>query len=178
MRQPLEWRDAPRALIALGVLIVCLPILVLASPYLVISGLRGRLERRRLAAQIDDRWQGRRRLLVYSNSPVWRDYIEANWLARLSDVAVRLNWSERKRWRGEHPFEERVFRRWAGPREFNPLAIAFLPDGQVEVVRFWRAFRDFKHGKPARLRSAEHRLEEIAAALRAGRAPTPSPGEE
>ncbi len=167
MGQPLSWRDAGRAVIAVLVLIVCVPILILAAPVLAISALWGRLERRRLAAQVPDRWQGRRLLVVYSNSPVWQEYVEANWLPRLADVAVLLNWSERKRWPTEHPFEARVFRRWAGPREFNPVAIAFMPDGTVEVVRFWRAFRDYKHGKPARLRSAEHRLEEVAAALRA-----------
>lgn len=165
MRQPWTWRDVPRAVIALLVLIVCLPILVLALPFAGIAALRGRLERRRLAAEIGERWQGRRLLFVYSNSPVWQEYLEVNWLPRLADVAVVLNWSERRRWRSEHPFEERVFRRWAGRREFNPIAIAFLPDGQVEVIRFWKAFRDFKHGKPGALRAAESRLHEVVAVL-------------
>ncbi len=163
----LEWRDAPRAAIALLVFVVCLPILLVAAPYFAVVALRRRVERRRLAGEIPDRWHGRRLLLVYSDSPVWKPYIEASWLPRLGDVAVPLNWSERKRWPSERPFEARVFRSWAGRREFNPVAIAFLPDGTVEVVRFWRAFRDFKHGKAARLRAAERRLEEIAGVLRA-----------
>ncbi len=170
----LELRDAPRALIALLVFLVCLPILIVATPYFVVVAFRRRLERRRLTREIGERWQGRRLLLVYSNSPVWQEYIETGWLPRFADVAVALNWSERKRWPSEHPFEARVFRAWAGRREFNPVAIAFLPDGTVEVVRFWLAFRDFKHGRPARLRAAEQRLEEVAAAVRgAGR-----PGED
>lgn len=161
------WRDALRALIAVLVFVACVPILVIAGPVLAAAALWQRVDRRRLARQVPGQWQGRRLMLVYSDSPVWKEYVEANWLPRVADVAVLLNWSARKRWPSEHPFEARVFRRWAGRREFNPLAIAFMPDGQVEVVRFWRAFRDFKHGKAARLRAAEKRLEEIAAVLRA-----------
>ena len=36
---------------------------------------------------------GRRVLFVYSNSPVWQEYIEQNVLPRLPETAVVLNWS-------------------------------------------------------------------------------------
>jgi hypothetical protein len=40
--------------------------------------------------------------------------------------------------------------------EFNPLGIVVPPTGrQVHVVRFWRAFREHKHGKEGLLRTAE-----------------------
>jgi hypothetical protein len=97
-------------------------------------------------------------LFVYSNSPNWKDYIEANILPRIDSHAVTLNWSERRKWKKEHPLEAKVFRRWAGREEFNPVAIVFQPVSRVKVIRFWQAFRDYKHGKEDRLKSAEVEL--------------------
>jgi hypothetical protein len=98
--------------------------------------------------------RGRRVIFVYSNSPVWRDYVEANILPRLPASAVVLNWSERSRW----PFWNLAvwnFNLYAGSREFNPVAIVIRPLRTPRRFRFWRAFRDFKHGKPAKLEQVE-----------------------
>jgi hypothetical protein len=97
-------------------------------------------------------------LFVYSNSPNWKDYVESNILPRIESHAVTLNWSEQKTWKDEHAFEAKVFRRWAGCSEFNPVAIIFPPAGKVKVIRFWQAFRDYKHGKEQQLRRAEAEL--------------------
>jgi hypothetical protein len=99
---------------------------------------------------------------VYSNSTTWQAYVEGNWLPQLQSIAVVLNWSERRTWAERHPLEADIFRTWAGDREFNPLAIIIPADGPVRVIRFWRAFRDYKHGKDRTLRAAE---EELGAAL-------------
>jgi hypothetical protein len=109
--------------------------------------------------------QGKDLLLVYSNSPHWKTYIETEWLPRWGSRAVVLNWSERQRWRAEHPHEAQMFSAFAGSREFNPLAIVVRGGGwrDVRIVRFWRAFRDYKHGKDATLRRAEATLEQILA---------------
>ena len=132
------------------------------------------------------RWgrTGKRGLLVYSNSPHWQRYVEERWLPRLEDALVVLNWSDRAKWNRKHPFEAQLFRRFAGDREFNPLAVIFLPREQhatfkawwlaikqgdavgmlapsahdVKVIRFWQPFRDFKHGKERALRQAEAEL--------------------
>src|SRR5687768_4173248 len=42
--------------------------------------------------------QGVRCLLVYSESPLWEDYIRDKWLSRLGRSAATLNWSHRSRW--------------------------------------------------------------------------------
>lgn len=109
------------------------------------------------------RWssEGRDLLLIYSESPHWQEYVEQNWLPRWRSRAVVLNWSERSRWL-ETP-EVALFRRYAGRRAFNPLAILVPPRGRPRLVRFWLAFRDRKHGKELALRRAE---EELAALLR------------
>jgi hypothetical protein len=102
--------------------------------------------------------QGKDVLLVTSNSPNWQSYIDSEWLPRLNERAVVLNWSEREQWDREPPAAIAAFRTYAGPRDFNPLAIHFDTVGRVRVIRFWRAFRDYKHGKPQALYKAEATL--------------------
>ena len=88
---------------------------------------------------------GMRVLFVYSNSPVWQSYIEDNILPRLPQGSVVLNWSERGCWRW-WSLSAAVFHFFGGSREFNPLAVVVRPLRRVRVFRFWRAFRDAKHG--------------------------------
>ena len=104
--------------------------------------------------------RGKDLLLVYSNSPHWQSYVETHWLPRWGERAVVLNWSERTRWLTEDSPEARLFRVVAGAREFNPLAVVVPAAGPIKVVRFWRPFRDFKHGRDAALRAAESALDE------------------
>jgi hypothetical protein len=104
--------------------------------------------------------RGKDLLLVYSNSPHWQHYVETHWLRRWGERAVVLNWSERARWLTADVPEARLFRVVGGAREFNPLAVVVPAAGPIKVVRFWRAFRDYKHGRDAALRAAEAALDE------------------
>ena len=156
---------------AIVICILTIPILVLALPFLAVSAWLDGRKRRRLQREFHERWgaHGKRMLLVYSNSPNWQAYVEENWLPQLKSIAVVLNWSERFTWTERHPFEADIFRAWAGDREFNPLAIIIPADGSVRVIRFWQAFRDYKHGKDRTLRAAEAELEAaLGVSLRAG----------
>src|SRR5713226_7047787 len=63
--------------------------------------------------------QGKDLLLVYSNSPNWKSYVEEKWLTRWGHRAVVLNWSERQHWQRERRPEVALFRAFAGDREFN-----------------------------------------------------------
>jgi hypothetical protein len=104
--------------------------------------------------------QGKDVLLVYSNSPHWQGHVEDTWLPRWGHRAVVLNWSDRRVWKRDRRPEVALFRAFAGDREFNPLAIVVPSEGRrARVVRFWRAFRDYKHGKDRLLRAAEAELE-------------------
>ncbi len=97
-------------------------------------------------------------MFVYSESPNWQTYIEANILPRISSRAVVLNWSQRRLWSAQSPWEERYFYHFAGDHPFNPLALVFRPNGRIRVIRFHKAFIDYKHGKAAALRAAEAEL--------------------
>jgi hypothetical protein len=100
--------------------------------------------------------RGRDILLVYSDSPIWHDYIEQRLLPTIRDRAVVLNWSQRKRWR--FSLARMAFRHFGGYREFNPLAVVFRPFRLTRKFRFWQPFRDFKHGKAAPLQQMENDL--------------------
>ena len=144
--------------------VVVLPVLCLAVPFLVLGAWLGRLKKQRLQRRFQARWghEGKRLLLVYSNSPNWQTYIEERWLPRVRPLAVVMNWSERSRWSEHQPLEAEIFRAWAGDREFNPLAIVIPARGRVRVIRFWQAFRDYRHGRDRALRAMEAELEAAA----------------
>jgi len=43
--------------------------------------------------------RGKDVLFVYSDSPIWSEYLEAQVLPKIAQRAVVLNWSKRKRWK-------------------------------------------------------------------------------
>src|SRR6266545_1105648 len=97
--------------------------------------------------------RGRDILFVYSDSPIWHDYIEESILSHLGERAVILNWSRRKRWRVS--VARLAFHHFGGYRQFNPLAVVFRPFRRSRTFRFWQPFRDFKHGHPEALHQME-----------------------
>lgn len=97
---------------------------------------------------------GTRVLFVYSNSPLWQSYIEDTILPKLPRGSVVLNWSERRRWRW-WSLSVAVFHFFGGSREFNPLAVVVRPFRWGKAFRFWRAFRDAKHGNRDTLQRVE-----------------------
>jgi hypothetical protein len=101
---------------------------------------------------------GRFVLFIYSDSPNWKEYIETSLLPQLEPHVVTLNWSQRAKWGQTNSFEARVFRHWAGEKEFNPMALVFSSIWTVTEVRLWRAFLDLKHGQDRSLRLAEKLL--------------------
>ena len=98
-------------------------------------------------------FRGRDILFVYSDSPIWHDYIEQRVLPHLAERAVVLNWSQRKRW----PFSlaRMAFYHFGGYRQFNPLGVVFRPFRRTRTFRFWQPFRDFKHGDLEPLKKME-----------------------
>ncbi|MFO1489066.1 MAG: hypothetical protein U1F65_11375, partial [Verrucomicrobiota bacterium] len=69
--------------------------------------------------------RGRYVLFVYSDSPIWHDYVEEQILPRLGERAIVLNWSDRSRWRCTLPVL--AFRYFGGHRSYNPMAVVFRP---------------------------------------------------
>ncbi len=96
-------------------------------------------------------------LFVYSDSPIWKQYLEDNILPRIREHAFLLNWSERGQW-DRKDWKVWAFRHWGGRRDFNPLAIMYCNFFKVKTIRFYRPFQDYKHGKEHSLHQAESQL--------------------
>jgi hypothetical protein len=89
--------------------------------------------------------RGKDILLVYSDSPIWREYMTTEILPVVEGRAVVLNWSERGKW-PLWSLRASVFRRFGGTRDFNPLVLLFRPLQRASVFRFWPAFNEWKRG--------------------------------
>lgn len=96
-------------------------------------------------------------LLVYSDSPNWHDYIEANILPRLPASSVVINWSDRRNWKW-WSLPAMAARFFGGTREFNPMIVIFRPLHWAKTYRFWKPFKDHKHGKTEPLHALETKL--------------------
>lgn len=133
----------PRDRLLAGLLIIlAILVLPLGLVYAAVLSLYGLL----LCMAIWISWGRRRVLFVYSDSPVWKDFVETEILPRIRDCAVVLNWSDRRNW-NQWSLAALAFHRFAGSQDFNPVAMIFRPFRSVKVLRYWRAFKDFKHGK-------------------------------
>ena len=162
--------------IRFALIIISLPIwlplgiLLMITCFGVIQPIKGYF----LRMQIQSEWYPKNKylLFVYSESPVWKEYIETNILPRISELGIILNWSERSKWAwNSNKFEVKVFKYWANVSlfkkngkkelqgyEYNPIAIVFTPGNKVKVFRFWKAFKDYKHGKTIPLKKVENEL--------------------
>jgi hypothetical protein len=116
----------PLALITIG-----LSLLYRGALYLLVCGL----------------WlpKGKDILFVYSDSPIWYEYMTTEILPLVERRAVVLNWSERRKW-PRWSLGVELFRRFGGTRDFNPLVVLFRPLQRARIFRFWPAFKDWKRG--------------------------------
>jgi hypothetical protein len=89
--------------------------------------------------------RGKDILFVYSDSPIWHEYMATQVLPLVQERSVVLNWSERKKW-SRWSLGVAVFHNFGGAGDFNPLVVLFQPLRQARVFRFWSAFKDWKRG--------------------------------
>jgi hypothetical protein len=155
-------------------LLLCLLFLPLLIPLIIVALLVSAFKATLLYALVWAAWcpRGRNVLLVYSNSPIWHDYIVANIVPRLPRSTAMLNWSERRDWRA-YRLPVMLVRFFGGSREFNPMIVVFLPFRHARVFRFWKAFQDRKHGNHQSLAAVERELFDFLSQSGIGRAEPP-----
>lgn len=89
--------------------------------------------------------KGKDILFVYSDSPIWHEYMATEILPRVQERAIVLNWSERKKW-SRWSLGVALFHHFGGDGDFNPLVVLFQPLRSARLFRFWSAFKDWKRG--------------------------------
>ncbi|MBI5093250.1 MAG: hypothetical protein HZB26_12525 [Candidatus Hydrogenedentes bacterium] len=147
---------------AIPAIIAAASVTILAGVAIIMAiadGIRARLDL--VKARSLWRPMGIQGVLVYSNSPHWKEYVETNWLPSLRDRFVLLNWSEKQQW--PQSLEVRLFRRYCGGRKYfdenyNPAIILLRETRHPLVFKFFYAFRDAKHGNLAALENLERTL--------------------
>src|ERR1044071_4506713 len=139
-------------------------LLILLSPFLIIALFFYLLWGAILYIAIWLTWRKQRLLFVYSDSPIWKEYIEREILPYIQDYAVILNWSERRKWKIS--LAVLAFRYFGGYRNFNPMALVFRPFHFVRTYRFFEAFKDFKKGDPKQIEEIKKELFRILGAIK------------
>ena len=119
-------------------------LLIVFSPFLVAAVLVHFLWGTILYFSLWLAWRRQIVIYVYSDSPIWKEYIEREILPYIKDHAVILNWSERRNWK--RSLAVLAFRYFGGYRNYNPIAIVFHPFRLVKTYRFFKAFQEFKRG--------------------------------
>ena len=132
-------------------------VVVVALGVVILADAARRWYRRLLARRFRRAYEGRDLLIVYTDSPHWKDYIESKWVARWPNRTVTLNLT--RPWSRKQP-EAALWLAVRGIVEHTPLIIVVPRSGKLRVIRLFAAFRDFKHGKESRLRAAEQQLED------------------
>jgi hypothetical protein len=94
--------------------------------------------------------KGKDILFVYPDSPIWLEYMTSQVLPLVKHRAAVLNWSERSRW-SPWSLAVRLFRTYAGGRDYNPMVVLFRPLRSARCFRFLPAFQEWKHGNQAPL---------------------------
>jgi hypothetical protein len=138
-QEPLSRRFLKAALLVL--------VLPLIGPLALISVTAYLFHRASLYLLVWTVWlpKGKDILIVYSDSPIWHEYMTTEVLPLVQTRAVVLNWSERKKW-NRFSLSAQVFHYLGGASEFNPLVILFRPFCKAKTFRFWVPFGDWKRG--------------------------------
>ena len=141
-------------------LLLSIPFLIIWVPIVIFVFVANRLALHLLVRLL---WlpRGKNVLVVYSDSPIWHEYMTKEILPVVAERAVTLNWSERKKW-SKRSLAVSIFYSFAGDREFNPLVIVFRLLRPALILRFWPAFKDRKYG---RTESVERLREKLLLAL-------------
>ena len=171
---------------AIFITILVLLLIPLVLPLLILVGGVNFIRSIQFCSLVRLNWYPEKKyvVFVYSDSPNWKEYIEANLLPKVARWAVVLNWSDKVKWNlARKSLAVRIFEHWAGVSvdrwrgklrwggkrelgglassggyEYNPIAIVFVPWWKPSVIKFWQAFKDYKHGREQRLKQAESQL--------------------
>jgi hypothetical protein len=137
-------QSAPARILKVAVFFFLLPLIL---PLLALGVLLFLLHRLVLYLLVWLIWlpRGKDTLFVYSDSPIWHEYMTREVLPLVEKRAIVLNWSERSKWR-KWSFQQHIFRTFGGSYDFNPMVIRFRAFRRAKLFRFWSAFKDWKHG--------------------------------
>jgi hypothetical protein len=98
---------------------------------------------KKLLKQIKDEWfpRGKYIFFLYSDSKKWKEYFEKELLPKIKDKSQIWNWSTRQKdgW-GDNIIEAKILKIYKPLGYFYPMAIVFLPSGEVKIFQFYSPY--------------------------------------
>jgi hypothetical protein len=101
--------------------------------------------------------KGKDVLFIYSDSPIWHEYMTSQILPLVQERAIVLNWSQRKTWQ-KWSLAVRAFQMFSGRRDFNPMVMLFRRFRGAKSFRFFSAFKEWKHGETQKIEELRSKL--------------------
>lgn len=145
------------ALIAIVLLPFLIVTVIVVWPFFIIY-------QKFLLYRVKTTWFPKRKfmLILNSDSPVWSEFVRNNLENRYADRAFILNSSRRIQW-DKKSLEVKVSNALLRGSKDVPAVIVFTKWYKPKVFSFYKAFKEYKHGKPARV---EKLLKEVEDAVR------------
>jgi hypothetical protein len=94
-------------------------------------------------------------LLIYSDSPHWKERIENEIIPQIKDQAVILNTSISQAWGDQEKFADKIYSFFGGRKDMKPMAIVFHGFSNFKDFRFYQAYQKFKKGNDRELLKVE-----------------------
>lgn len=103
-------------------------------------------------------WKGKgaRGIVIYSDSPVWKEYIENRWLAAAGDQLEAVNISRHHHWRPS--LAGLLFEAHVAARKRPSLPAALILSERPILLDFHGSFLDHEAGDDEQLKKGEQRL--------------------
>lgn len=127
------------------------PFILIGATIYFVYRIRKILNQKKLFEQIKNEWfpNGKYILFIYSDSKKWKEYFENTIISRIRDKAFIWNWSTRQKdgW-NDDVIEAKILKLYHPFGYFYPMAIVFLPTGEVKTFQFYSSYVNMlKSGK-------------------------------
>ena len=119
------------------------PFILIGAAIYLIYRIRKAVLRKKLLEQIKQEWfpKGKHIFFLYSDSQKWKEYFEKELAPKIQDKAFIWNWSTRQKdgW-NENMIEAKILSLFRPIGYFYPMAIVFLPSGEVKTFQFYTPY--------------------------------------
>lgn len=132
------------------ILFILLILAIWLSPFILIGIfvyffylIRRNIITKKLFEEVKREWfpKGKHVFFLYSNSEKWKDYFENELIPKILKKSVVWNWSTRQKdgW-NDDILDARILRYFRPVGHFYPMAIVFLPSGEVKIFQFYSSY--------------------------------------
>lgn len=136
-------KDASVIVIFLILALWLSPFILFGLVFYLIHKIRQKTLRKKLLEQIEKDWfaNGKYVFFLYSDSKKWKTYFEEKLIPKIKQKAVVWNWSTRimDGWQKDI-LEAKILSAFRPAGYFYPMAIVFLPNGEVKIFQFYTAY--------------------------------------